>query len=69
MTRGASERKDSFTDDIRLSFSGIIPKKSNTDGSIKSSTSKSKLIEYFLPIKSNSSRRKKRSNYLGTHWC
>ncbi len=39
--RDTSDRKDSSVDDIRISFNGIITKKANVDGLMKSSTSKS----------------------------
>jgi hypothetical protein len=39
--RDITDRKDSCTDDIRITFNGIATKKSNIDGPIKSSTSKS----------------------------
>ncbi len=72
--RDISDRKDSCTDDVRITFNGIITKKSNIDGPIKSSTSKSLLIQilfffcFVLNIK-NFYRRKKRSNYLGSNRC
>jgi len=39
--RDGSDRKDSCTDDVRVNIHGIIAKKSNIDGPIKTSTSKS----------------------------
>ncbi|CAF3826595.1 unnamed protein product [Adineta steineri] len=47
--RDASERKDSFTDDTRLSFSSSnTHKKSNADGSMKSLTSKREKKEAII---------------------
>lgn len=45
--REATERKDSCTEDTRISFNGIVVKKSNTDASSKSS-SKSMYPSFFI---------------------